>query len=391
MSIKMKYEHLLSIYACLVISEKCLAISLPGVNHFIAVFVFGGLVLFTRRRNELNLSLIFSYLAFALWIVASVLWSRYIMLEQLLHMGIIVLPVLLSMIIVMMGINNKELSNINKSALYTGIVVVLYLSMLGEGGMDGNTVRWRLSLDSNNGYSDPNFLSMLLIYPILIALIKIKNNRMGYFYFIAAMLMLYGIILMGSRGTIFAIIITMIIKFYFEKKYKTIFLMCALLLSLGYYMYDLIYETIGNRYDLQFMLETGGAGRMDIWSVGYEIIKDNFICGVGVFNSSFVYNHYVSLAGIGGSRDYVRLMHNLYIEIMAELGLIGMLLYLNLIYRTLRGKAGFLINKCPEVIYSIIAVSISSMFLHTLSEKILWFLLGVAGAYRDNNVKPEES
>jgi O-antigen ligase len=85
------------------------------------------------------------------------------------------------------------------------------------------------------------------------------------------------------------------------------------------------------RFNLASLLQTGGTGRMNIWSVGLNIIKDHLMIGVGLGNFSIAYLGYAP-SMLAGSYAYVALgPHSDIIGILTELGLIGLVLFIGLL------------------------------------------------------------
>jgi len=70
---------------------------------------------------------------------------------------------------------------------------------------------------------------------------------------------------------------------------------------------------------------TGGAGRVDIWYVGWELFKHYGIFGVGLNNFTIAYADYAGYAPqfIGSARD----PHNFYLRTAVEFGIVGICLF----------------------------------------------------------------
>jgi len=70
--------------------------------------------------------------------------------------------------------------------------------------------------------------------------------------------------------------------------------------------------------------------RLEHWEFGLDVIRDNPLIGVG-FNNWLAYCNYLNPNGLG-IKDKCQLPHNTYIEAGAELGIIGLLLYVSLAF-----------------------------------------------------------
>ena len=68
-----------------------------------------------------------------------------------------------------------------------------------------------------------------------------------------------------------------------------------------------------------------GAARVGIWVAGWEAVKHYGIVGAGLSNFHVVYDKYMGASTLfrGAERD----PHNIYLEILVELGLVGLLLF----------------------------------------------------------------
>jgi O-antigen ligase len=123
---------------------------------------------------------------------------------------------------------------------------------------------------------------------------------------------------------------------------------------------------------------TGGAGRLDIWRVGWEMLKHYGIFGAGISNFSAVYTIYAGYAPRFVGFD--RASHNLYLEMSVEAGLIGILLLVQAVRMQLwagrinRHRVG---KPSPWLIASEAAswsMMTAAMFSHLFWEKSFWFL-----------------
>jgi O-antigen ligase len=73
-----------------------------------------------------------------------------------------------------------------------------------------------------------------------------------------------------------------------------------------------------------------GTGRTDVWRLGGRMIEDNPILGVGLANFAETSLHYVNEPGRLNTenRGEALVAHNIYLETLAELGVVGLLIFL---------------------------------------------------------------
>ena len=70
-------------------------------------------------------------------------------------------------------------------------------------------------------------------------------------------------------------------------------------------------------------------GRLALWEAGLDIFLDHPVLGVGYYNWQS-YCNFVNPEGVG-NKDYCLVAHNTYVTAAAEIGLVGILLYLSII------------------------------------------------------------
>ncbi len=118
---------------------------------------------------------------------------------------------------------------------------------------------------------------------------------------------------------------------------------------------------------------TGGAGRLDIWRVGVELLKHFWILGAGLSNFPVAYSRYAGYAPI--FRGYGRGAHNLYLQVAVELGLVGLVLMLQAVRSQLwwKSKSGvkphMWLVACEAAGWSLL---VSSTFADLMWEKTFW-------------------
>jgi O-antigen ligase len=127
--------------------------------------------------------------------------------------------------------------------------------------------------------------------------------------------------------------------------------------------------------------------RVGLWENGLKMIADNPVSGVGAGNFAVALPRYikgeVELRGLGP--------HNSYVGVAAELGLVGLALFLSLHWLALRSIRATFVGKddavsgafAPMVVAiegGIIVIMFASLALGSEAVKVLWFFLGLAVA-----------
>jgi O-antigen ligase len=174
------------------------------------------------------------------------------------------------------------------------------------------------------------------------------------------------------------------------------FLIFGFLFIAGPYLYQLIPDTTRNRLDNSFLqsksiydegadnaaLNKLSTGRWEFWGYSIQMFKDHPITGVGLKNQVVLLDEY-------GAHREAR-AHNFYIEVLADLGIIGIILLFAIIYNGFKGlnkirpssfsRTDFLYHmvnayKYEWIMIHFIALFGSSMF-YNKSGWILYALVG---------------
>ncbi|MGZ4349665.1 MAG: O-antigen ligase family protein [Solirubrobacteraceae bacterium] len=86
-------------------------------------------------------------------------------------------------------------------------------------------------------------------------------------------------------------------------------------------------------------LSGGTSGRSDLWRVGFEVFKGHTVVGVGAGNFVVVEPHYALQPGAISRIQYItetpEIVHNTYLQLLAETGIVGLLAYLAVVASSL--------------------------------------------------------
>lgn len=324
--------------------------------------------------------LMIAYIALIVWIFASNVWAKVVFVNITL---VTVFVISLAFILVCKSLDEKELHFIRLAFLLGGLIVCINVLTSNQylNDFEGRLV---LAGISEGGANDPNWVSWLLLPSLFVSIRytssqKLMHRFLGYFCMI---IIFYSIVLSASRGAILAIIVSILCKWIYERKYITTFFSLSILMLIGVFFMDYVTALLGHRFDITFMVETGGAGRMDIWKVALEMIKDNFMLGVGVGNFNSYWQFYAGEAGIGLSRGAERVAHNFLLQCFSELGFMGMMLFLCVVYFSFRKNISSLLVNNEDFVWGGLSLVIGAMFLNAFNEKMFWLFIGIVGSFR---------
>ena len=136
----------------------------------------------------------------------------------------------------------------------------------------------------------------------------------------------------------------------------------------------------------------GGTGRTDIWKVGLRMVNGAPLQGVGAGNFPIVSIHYLIAPGALLRDDFIvqtpKVAHNTYLEVLAELGIVGLTLFLIVIFfaigcavRAAR-YAARLKDREIDILARALVVALASLlaanfFISREYSKQLWLLLAL--------------
>ncbi len=132
-------------------------------------------------------------------------------------------------------------------------------------------------------------------------------------------------------------------------------------------------------------------GRTSEVIAGFKMFSDHPILGIGSANYAINYQKYAQIIGIE-TRAEEREAHSLYVEIMAETGILGILSFLGFLFALFRGLSNIKANLMHTRYYaqispyisamqvSLISYLFASLFLHGAFLRFFWVLSALAMA-----------
>lgn len=137
----------------------------------------------------------------------------------------------------------------------------------------------------------------------------------------------------------------------------------------------------------------GGTGRVDIWAVALRVFRAHPILGVGIGNFPVVEGQYaaanLNITRIDLVLDMHKVTHNTYLNVLADLGLVGLALFVGLIVLVLRAVVRRIRVALKEndveleslgrgILIALVGLLVAFTFISAQYEKQLWLLLGLA-------------
>ena len=179
---------------------------------------------------------------------------------------------------------------------------------------------------------NPNTMAISLIFSIVLLIyfyntVRIPRERMAIILVIVYLSVL--LIITGSKkgilGLVFGVLLYKILSSTLKRKIKYILISLIVLIILWQCVMNIpfLYDTVG--YRLESMFAVFGTGivdgstqnRLSLIKNAIDVWTDNILIGIGLNNFSVVQT-------VGGTGYYA---HNNYFELLADLGIIGFLIY----------------------------------------------------------------
>ena len=144
-------------------------------------------------------------------------------------------------------------------------------------------------------------------------------------------------------------------------------------------------------------VQNGGSGRTDIWRMGLRMVQAHPINGVGAGNFSISTVDYLLRPGATQRAIYIvdepKVAHNIYLEVLAELGAVGFVLFgVIVVTGVLSARAAIRAARrrgdqetellSRGLLLALIAMLLSAFFSSELFNKPLWILLALAVTMR---------
>lgn len=250
------------------------------------------------------------------------------------------------------------------------------------------------------GVGEPNDLGAVLLPCIALSLFTLPVMRSVVGRIILALLsvvLVVGLVLSQSRGALVAAAVMLIAGVLLAGRYRlriAALVGVIVLVGVGYFAIfadDRVHKRLTSlvRADAYGGI-ADGSGRIQLWKAAIGLIEDHPIIGVGARN-------YRAMTGES------LVVHNTYLEIQAELGLVGMILFMTVIIGTLvvavravraSAAAGEVTNEFAArgAVVGLVGLLTAYLFISGEFQPPLWWLLGFAlacGLPRSESLAPE--
>jgi O-antigen ligase len=305
-------------------------------------------------------------LPFLVWASASILWAsdRQASVQSLLTL---IQMFAFGLLVYNEAIDRKRL-NAMLVVLVAGSTLAVILGYFRMGTLTGHAL---LTLQSQGVKEYASIVGLAFLSGFILYFFGDKHRRGLLPLFISA-ICIYPLLASSERGVYLAIMIA-ILALGFISQRKLAYITYAVLAVLAFYgVFQLIARFGGlssfaiSRFSISNIIETGGTGRTEIWNVGWRMVQDHPLIGVGLGNFPAVFNKYTPVAvfdpSLAGSGP-----HNDLLSVAAETGVIGLLLFIGLL-----GSLGVrllqLLRKPLDPGMIVLSAWVMGLFVYSLSD-----------------------
>jgi O-antigen ligase len=249
---------------------------------------------------------------------------------------------------------------------------------------------------------DPNVLAAILVagFSLAGAAIFALQGKAGLRLAasLAAGLCLGALFLTGSRGGIVCFGAALLVAVLIAGRWRAKLALIAVLVAGGSLAYFALYapleirERLGSATQGELQQQEG---RFTLWAVGWRVVQDEPVTGIGAGNFKEVSAQYVLEPGTVFRTDRVidnpGGVHNTYLQLLAETGVIGLALYLAIVLSSLAAglRAARTFERIGDWRMEIMArgtvvattgVLVANFFIGQESGKVVWLLLALGPA-----------
>lgn len=275
---------------------------------------------------------------------------------------------------------------------YGGFAVAEYMNIIGE------TNGYRLS----GPVGDPNFFSQVMVVLALLGVERLLHERNLLWKILAgwaAAASTLTVVFTFSRGTTIALVLSLILFFWIYKlKPAQLIVIIVLGIAMLAFAPPTYYQRVLSIADVL----PSGSGGINVHSdraiqgrasenlTAWVMLMDRPLLGVGLNNFSYLYQDYTKSLGLAPSATN-RSPHNLYLEVAAEQGVVGFLVFMVMIAlairSVLRARSRFLAagmedyaNMTTGFAIAFAGYLLAALFVHAAYPRYFYLLVGIAFA-----------
>lgn len=244
---------------------------------------------------------------------------------------------------------------------------------------------------------DANELAAMLVAALVLAsafAAGARDNPPARLFAVAVgFVCLAGVMLTFSRGGLVALAVALLTAVVIGGRWRSAAAL-LLVIVIGFSATYLVYVATPEERARVTTVE-GGTGRSDIWAVGWRMFQSSPVNGIGVGNFPVSSIHFLLEPGALKRDEFIvdepKVAHNVYLEMAAELGIVGFALFMTIIGFSLvsavRAAREFMAQGDDRmellargVAVAVVALLAANFFVSDQYAKQLWLLLALGPA-----------
>ena len=246
---------------------------------------------------------------------------------------------------------------------------------------------------------DPNELAAALIVGLAIAMAFVVNRHFStrgrVLGGIAAALCLTGILISLSRGGLIGLGAALVIAVVVGGRWRGRILAIGGALALCAVGYFAVFASLPAQERVLNVTGGNGSGRLELWTVGLRMLEAHPVNGIGTGQFQLASVHYLLRPGLFETGEYIlstpKVAHNTYLNVAAELGLVGGALFVALLLFSL-GCTLLAVKRAREagdermeillrgLVVGIGGFLVTLVFLSENYAKLLWIVIALGPA-----------
>lgn len=380
------------LYLLLIPFNNLLTLDAFGTVTKMAAIASGAAMLFYMlrvKRSNVPPDVLVIWVLYYLWMIATTFWALDTQAAtDLLPTAVQLL--LLYGIIAIFPMDLARLRTVVAATIAGGTAASLYGIALFKAGAAGAIAGGRLWLTTDNSSYDPNHFAAALILPVALALVGVLWTQrliIRVFYGIAVSVMLLAMAYSASRGALLGVAAVIAFLLIRDRHRLQLAGVCAVVIGLVLSLQTSLIARFGAA------LSTGGAGRVEIWKVGFAALKKFWLIGAGYGNFPFAYDRaFLSVYQSTFNGEH-RAPHNILLQNGVELGILGLLLLLLAWYGHFRLLQPIADDDSRHPVRlavqgALIGLFIAGLFLDIMITKYLWLVFMFAVLVRNTRTEP---
>lgn len=372
----------LFVYVALIPLEDAFQLSDFGTINKVVGIVFVSCYLVRSVRN-LRLGVVrWSGWAWFLWAALSIAWA---LSPDLALARVLLLGQQLLMVLVIANVLSKNQNLVEPLLGVYAAAAVLAAGLAVAGYYIGQASSSGLSRIEAFEDQSPAHFAASLVPAVMLGLFYLTRARSWLLRALSATLLVLtalAVLMSGTRSAWVGLLVGSIFMFDWRSRGRGLVIIVLFVAGIVVYtaqipfLRDFILDRSSNAID------SGGAGRMDIWKVGLTIAEDHPIVGVGFgnFPQAFTFDAIARTRGLGNySGLYAgRAAHNIFLGSLVETGLVGLTFLSSFMWSIARRVQAGPLNSLIQAI--VVAYLVQGSFLDITNRKYFWFVVALAAS-----------